>query len=296
MTAGKITAEFSGETYKYMKPGFGAGIGLVFLSVFIWVIGSGQATDAADYLTGSGCSVSNVGYLTELAKDYERLTGVKVFVRGGGSVVGIEDLRGGKVDFAASCRPKEIGDPEDVQFVQVAWDVLVFIVHKTNPVGNIALNEVRAVYSGDITNWKQLKGRDAAIKTFVSRPKKGLSGVEASTRSLVLNGKEPAASSHTYMVASTAIVEQMVENTPEGFATTGYSSGRKRNVKMLKVGGVSPTYNNIAGGRYQMKRPLFILMPRSPKPAVKRFVDYVLSREGQQFIKSQGVVPLMELK
>lgn len=69
--------------------------------------------------------------LIELAKDYERRTGVKVFARGGGSVVGIEDLRGGKVNFAAACRAKEAGDPNDLQFIQVAWDVLAFIVHKT---------------------------------------------------------------------------------------------------------------------------------------------------------------------
>jgi phosphate transport system substrate-binding protein len=280
-----------------MRLGAGARIiGVAFLSLDVWFIGNLQTALAADYLTGSGCSVSNVGYLTELAKDYERRRGVKVFVRGGGSVVGIEDLRSGKVDFAAACRAKEAGDPEDVEFVQVAWDVLVFIVHKTNPVGNITLDAVRAIYSGNVTNWKQLKGIDAPIKTYISRPKKGLSGVEASTRKMVLNGKDPVTSPHIYSVASTGIVEQMVEDTPEGFATTGYTSARKRNVKMLKVGGVAPTHKNIIGLRYPMKRPLFILVPRSPKPEVKKFVDYVLGKEGQEFIRSQGVVPLMDLK
>ena len=60
----------------------------------------------SESITGSGCSVSNVGYLQELAKEYERQTGVKVLVRGGGTVVGIEDVRTGKVDFAASCRKR----------------------------------------------------------------------------------------------------------------------------------------------------------------------------------------------
>jgi len=87
--------------------------GVVFILLVVWFGGNKPSALAADYLTGSGCSVSNVGYLNELAKDYEKRTGVKVFVRGGGSVVGIEDLRGGKVDFAAACRAKEAGDPED---------------------------------------------------------------------------------------------------------------------------------------------------------------------------------------
>jgi phosphate transport system substrate-binding protein len=247
------------------------------------------------YLTGSGCSVSNVGYLNELAKEYERQTGVKVFVRGGGSVVGIEDLRNAKVDFAASCRSREGGDPKDVQFIQVAWDVLVFIVHKSNPLDNISLESVRSIYSGNVTNWKELKGRDAPIKVFISRPRKGLSGVEASTMAMVLKGKSPKRSANTFFVASSGIVEQMVEETPEGFATTGYSSARKRGVKMLKVDGVAPTATNIVGGRYALKRPLYILISTHPTPEVRRFVDFVLSKAGQQFIRSQGVAPLRDL-
>src|SRR4030067_2660033 len=75
----------------------------------------------SEQLTGSGCSVSNAGYLTELAKDYEKLTGVKVLVRGGGSMLGIEDLRSDRVDFAASCRHRVEDDPEDIEFIQVVW-------------------------------------------------------------------------------------------------------------------------------------------------------------------------------
>ncbi len=251
---------------------------------------------SADYLTASGCSVSNIGYLTELAKEYERRSGVKVFVRGGGSVVGIEDLRSGKVDFAASCRSREKGDPNDVDFIQVAWDALVFIVHKSNPVRNMSLENARAIYAGRMTNWKELKGGDMAIKLFVSRPRQGLSGVEASTRQMILEGKNPAETPNTFVVASTGIVEQMVENTPEGFATTGFTSARKREVRMLKVDGVSPSVKNIVQGKYPLKRPLFILVPRQSKPAVTRFVDFALSKEGQTFIRSQGVVSLLDMK
>jgi phosphate transport system substrate-binding protein len=250
----------------------------------------------AEYLTASGCSVSNVGYLTELAREYERLTGIKVYVRGGGTLVGIEDLRGGKVDFAASCRQRTNDDPKDIQFVQVAWDALVFISHKTNPITNISLDDVRAIYDGRITNWKQITGIDARIKVFISRARKGLSGVEWSTKEMVLKGKDPVETPHTVSLASTAIVEQMVEDTPEGFATTGFSSARKRDVKILKVNGVAPTQKNIINGRYPLKRPLFILLPQKPKPETKKFLDFVLSKAGQRFISSQGVVSLLDIQ
>ena len=265
---------------------------LILLAVFFWESPSAHS----ESITGSGCSVSNVGYLQELTKEYERQTGVKVLVRGGGTVVGIEDVRTGRVDFAASCRKKSADDPAEVDFIQVAWDALAFIVHKSNPLNDISLDEVRAIYSGKITNWKQLKGKDSPIKIFISKTKKGLSGVEGSTRELVLKGKEVIETPHTMFLASTAIVEQMVEDTPGGFATTGFSSARKRDVKMLKVNGVSPDKKNMINNKYPLKRPLFLLVPRRAKPAVKNFIDFALSNKGQKFISSQGVVSLIDMK
>ncbi len=262
--------------------------------VYLWSTPS--PVIAADYLTGSGCSVSNIGYLTDLAKEYEKRTGVKVLVRGGGSVIGIEDLRNGKVDFAAACRPKTAADPEEVSFIQVAWDALVFIVHPSNSIKNITLEEARGIYEGRITDWRQLTGQKAPVKVFISRSKKGLSGVEASTKSLVLKNNEPAESDHTVFVASSGIVEQMVETTAEGFAATGYTSARKRAVRMLKLNGIYPTTKNIIQKKYPLKRPLYILIPKNPKPAVKKFVDFVLSKDGQQFIQSLNVISLLDIK
>lgn len=265
---------------------------LAFLSLYL--LSPSQAH--AQHLTASGCSVSNVGYLSDLVKDYEKETGVKVLVRGGGSVIGMEDLRNGKVDFAASCRGKVAGDPENIEFVEVARDALVFITHKSNPIENISLNDVRAIYSGKITNWKQLKGSDAPINVFVSRPIKGFSGVEASTNKMVLNNKEPVKTPNTIFLASTAIVEQMVEKTPWSFATTGFTSARKRDVKMIKVGNMTPTKETIASRKYPLNRPLFLLIARNSKPEVIRFVDFALSKKGQKLISSYGVVSLSDLK
>jgi phosphate transport system substrate-binding protein len=250
---------------------------------------------SGDYLTVSGCSVSNVGYLSALAHEYERRTGVKVFVRGGGSVVGIEDLKSGKVDFAASCRPKGADDPADIAYVQVAWDALVFVVHKSNPVNSVSLDEVRSIYAGKITNWRQLKGRDARVTVFFSKTKKGPSGVEASIKELVLGGKDPAETANTVFVASTGLVEQMVEENPAGFATTGITSARKRSVKMLQVNGIAPTTKAVIENRYPLKRPLFLLLPKNPRPEVRRFVDFALSNEGQRFIRSQNVVSMLDI-
>lgn len=254
----------------------------------------------SEQLTGSGCSVSNAGYLTELAKDYEKLTGVKMFVRGGGSIVGIEDLKSGRVDFAASCRHKLANDPEDqdIDFIQVAWDALAFIVHKSNPIDNITLDDVRAIYAGKITNWEQLNIGHNPITIFISKPHKspGLSGVDVSTRELVLNGHEPVETPNTIFLASSGIVEQMVEDTADGFATTGFSSARKRNVKMLKLNGVYPGKKNISNKTYPLVRPLFLLLPKNAKPGARKFVEFALSKKGQELLSSYGIVSLLDMK
>ncbi len=254
-----------------------------------------RAVQAADYLTGSGCSISKEGYLTDLAREYERRTGVKVYIRGGGSAAGIAELRAGKVDFAASCRPRDEQDPKDIEFVQVAWDALVFIVHPANPVINLSLDQIRAIYTGAVTNWKQLAGRDEPIAVFFSRSQHGLTGIEASLNAMVLKGAHPAPAPAITYLASTGIVEQMVEETAGGFAATGITSARKRRVKILQVNGVAPTKQAIMSGRYPFHRPLYILLSRSARPAVRKFVAFALSDIGQRFISSCNVLSLRDV-
>jgi len=131
---------------------------------------------------------------------------------------------------------------------------------------------------------------------FISKSRIGLSGVESSIKEMVLKGKDPVQTPQTTFLASTGIVEQTIENTPEGFATTGFPSAQNRAVNILKVDGVEPTTRTIRNNRYPLKRPLFLMVPQKPKPEVKKFVDFVLSKEGQMFISSRGVVSLLDLK
>lgn len=270
----------------------------ILLSLFLLLgfIFWNAASAFPESIIGSGCSVSKIGYLSELVKEYEMKTGAKVFVRGGGSVVGLEDLHSGRVDFATSCRNREPDDPEDIQFIQVAWDALVFITHKSNPIDNISPADIRSIYEGKTINWRQLKGNDMPIKIFLSKPQKGLSGVEASLEAMVLKGELSVKTKNTILLPSSGIVEQMVEKTPEGFATTGFSSARKRNLKMLNLDGISPTKENIIKNKYPFRRPLFILIHKNHKPEIKRFIDFILSKEGQQIISSQGAVSLLDIK
>jgi phosphate transport system substrate-binding protein len=267
----------------------------ILIILIALVVFAGTAA-SAESISGSGCSVSTVGYLVELAKEYERETGVTMLVRGGGSVVGLNDLHARRVDFAASCQSRSSSDPEDFEFITVAWDALVFIVHPSNPVSNVKYTDVRNIYEGMITNWKQLGGPDQQIKSFIST-EEGMGGIGESLSKMILEGKRPAQQRNSSMQASSAAIwEQLVEKTPEGFASTGFASARKRKVKMLAVNGVMPSKENIITGAYRLKRPLYLVVKKDAKPEVRRFIKFVLSRKGQALISSYGIPSLVDLK
>ena len=174
------------------------------------------AKASAETLIASGCSVSNFGYLNDLAREFERRKpGVQILVRGGGSLLGITELRGEKIDFAASCKSKGPSDPAEFAFVPVAWDALVFIVNKSNPVNSITPEQVRDIYDGKIDNWNTLGGRVEVIQSFVSTPE-GMGGIGEALAKYILNGRQITHQPNSVVMASSvAVWEQMVEKTPE---------------------------------------------------------------------------------
>lgn len=250
----------------------------------------------AEPLTASGCSISNIGYLADLVRDYEKQTGQKILVRGGGSYVGLTELGANRVDFAASCKSRGKEDPASLKFVPVAWDALVFIAHPDNPASNLTLQDIRDIYDGKITSWKALGGADLPLRAYISTPQ-GMAGVGETLTKYFLNDKWPQATGNSSMQsASVALWEQMVEKNPEGFASTGYDSAHKRKVKLLAVNGVAPTRANILSSKYPYKRPLYLVAPADAKPEVLKFFEFALSRKGQQLIASYGALPLAALK
>ncbi len=247
-------------------------------------------------ITGSGCSVSVPGYLAKLAKAYESETGVKIMVLGGGSVRGLTDLKEGRMDFAASCQSKTGGDPDDFEYITVAWDALVFITHRSNPVNSISPEQVRGIYEGKINNWKQLGGSDLKIVSIISTPV-GMGGIGEALSNYILQGGRPQQQTNSSLQSSSvAIWEQLVEEMREGFASTGFGSARKRSVKMLKVNGIAPTKESIISGRYPFRRPLFLVVRKNAKSEVRRFVQFVLSQKGQEFISACGMPSLADMK
>ncbi|MEF8792996.1 substrate-binding domain-containing protein [Thiohalorhabdus sp.] len=246
----------------------------------------------AKTLEWGGCGITKKAFVFALADAFEERNGTKIEIHGGGATHGIRGTESGEIHMGGSCRPRIAGHPkEDVRMVQVAWDALVAIVHPSNPIDNLSSQELRQIFRGNITNWKEVGGPDKFIVVgYRSAP---LSGVGYSFRELGFREKTgPGDFTAGVARKSSGPLEMAVEHLPNAFAITGVSSARKRDIKIIGIDGIEPSPENIASGDYPYYRPLYLTTPKDPDPAVKQFVEFALSDEGQRIIQEQKTVNL----
>jgi phosphate transport system substrate-binding protein len=250
-------------------------------------------------ITWAGCGISKNAFMNEMAAAYEKKTGVKVELLGGGATKGIRQVSNKEVQMGGTCRhviekDKSMMTHDEERRVElrpVAWDALVLMVHKDNPVENVSLDQLRKLYKGQITNWKQLGGKDAPIELYVRKGK--ISGVGRTLRELLFyNYEEEFVAKH--VKEETADLEKDMVTNPNGAGVTGISSARKLKgiAKILKLDGRDPSYENIRTGQYLLYRPLYIVSNLQEKnPEIKKFVAFVTGDEGKQIMRNVGTVP-----
>ena len=271
----------------------------LFRIVFICFVGiiftvNIQSAIAEETIQWAGCGISKKAFMSELSKAYTKKTGINVKLSGGGATKGIRNAAKGTIDIGGACRVslERHKKERDAFQIPVAWDALVAFVNKDNPVDSITFAQLNKIYLGKITNWKQLGGKNAPIELYVRRGK--MSGVGRTLRELVFANYDQNFKA-TYVVKSSGPVEKGVVKNKNGFGVSGISSAKKRNLKLLKLDGHAPTYENIKNGKYALYRPLYLVIKRGNKaPLVRDFIKYAVSREGQAIIRSQGTVPYAE--
>ena len=249
---------------------------------------------ADEVLQWAGCGITKKAFMAELAKAYTLKTGIEVKLSGGGATKGIRSAAKGVIHIGGACRVSLDKHPEerDAFQIPVAWDALVPFVHTNNPVNNVTFKQLRDIYLGKITNWKQLGGNNAPIDLYVRRGK--LSGVGRTLRELVFANYDQNFKA-TFVVKSSGPVEKGVAKNINGFGVSGISSAKKRKLKLLKLDGTEPTYDNIKNGSFALYRPLYLVIKRGDKSDfVRNFIKFAVSKEGQNIIRKQGTVPYSE--
>ena len=268
-------------------------LALTIGSVFA-VTGAWAASKPLNVITWAGCGITKKAFMQELAREYEKRTGIKIELAGGGATKGIRKAAAGEIDIGGACRTSLGDHPEErrAHQIPVAWDALVVIVHKDNPVSNITFKQLQQVYRGEITNWKQLGGSDAPIDLYVRRGK--LSGVGRTLRELVFHNFDQEFKAD-YVMKSSGPLEKGIMKNPNGIGVTGISSAKRRKVKILELDGHAPSYENIKSGNYVLYRPLYLVTKLGARNTPGRdFIRFAVSLEGQEIIRRQGTVPYAE--
>lgn len=221
----------------------------------------------------------------ELAKYFmQQYPKVSIEVQGGGSSVGIKSAIQGIVDIGTSSR--ELTEDESKQLsskgwqeIKIAEDGIAVIVHKSNPVSNLTIDQIRDIFSGKIKNWKEVGGKDAKI-VVVTREEG--SGTRGAFEEIVM-GKSAKITDSAIVQPSTGAVKTTVSQDENsiGYISLGVLDST---VKGIKVEGVEPTEKNVKLGKYKIKRPFLFLVSKNPSKVTKAFVDFVLSDEGQAIV------------
>ncbi len=273
---------------------------ITFFTVFMLMfLTSGMVTAATKTLTWAGCGISKKAFMKELSVAFEKKTGVKILLKGGGATRGIREVASRKRDLGGSCRytlenPKTLttdSRERRVKMDPVAWDALVVLVHKSNPVNDISMDNIKKVFTGKITNWKQLGGNDAPIQLFYRKGK--ISGVGRTIRELIFANYAQEFTKKATIVKSSGPLEKGIQGKAiNGFGISGISSARKRKVKILSIEGKKPTYDNIKNGSYLLYRPLFLVTHLQNKdPDVRAFSNFAHSKEAEEIMRKGGTVP-----
>ncbi|MBU0482725.1 MAG: extracellular solute-binding protein [Proteobacteria bacterium] len=275
-------------------------IGKVMMAVLLLGIFCGTAT-AAEMMKWTGCGITKIAFMAEAADAYKKKTGVVISLSGGGATKGIRAANSGEVDMGGNCRPSLPGkfpaEEGEVYLTVVAWDALVPIVQKDNPVDSITTENLKKVLQGEITNWKDLGGPDQKI-LLVTRTGK-TNGVGYMARKIIFNDPDVDFAADALVLKSTGPVENKIKSDVTAFGLTGFSSAKKRvdsgeSMKILAVDGHKADAASIASGSYSTFRPLFISTKGKPAGEVKAFLDWLLSDEGQGVVEAAGTASVRQ--
>lgn len=223
---------------------------------------------------------------------------VAIQVTGGGSGTGISAIINGSTDICNSSRPLKQSEMDKLKDrygsfgieIPCAKDGITVFLHASSPVKELSVKQLSGIYSGKITNWKEVGGPDAKIKLY---GRENSSGTYVFFKDNVVKA-DYAASCQT--LPGTAAVVNAVKNDKFGIGYGGaaYAAGVKHcNVKKDdKSTAYSPTPENIKAGTYPITRYLYMYMTNRPTGEIKKYVDWILSPEGQKLVVEVGYFPV----
>ncbi len=220
-------------------------------------------------------------------------------VTGGGSGVGFAALINGSTDICEASRPIKPGEVDKLKQrfnttgveIPVARDGLAVYLHAENPVSELSIEQLKKIYLGTITNWKEVGGPDQRIIMY---GRENSSGTYTYFKDEVLKGKDFAAQTQT--LPGTAAVVNAVAKDKFGIGYGGAAYAKGVKYAKLKKDDASPAFEpnleTVRSGDYPLSRFLFWYLRNKPQGDIKKLVDFVLSDKGQEVVTQVGYFPV----
>ena len=269
--------------------------------------------------------------IEQAALDFKKThSNVKFVIGGGGSSHGVKSVATGEVLLGLASRAikdKETEKWNDLVPVKIGLDGIAVIVNSKNPVKKVTKQQIQDIYTGKITNWKEVGGKNARI-SLISKEEgrstlelflkyfeleaqeigKGKSAVMAHRKKpkevkKEENGeivKEPAEEfskvtakligPNREAIAAVSVKSNVIAYVSVGTAQEVAAKGGR--IRLLKLDGVVATVNNVANETYPLRRPLNVITKGQARGSVKEFIDFLTSEQGQKIVSSLEFVPV----
>ena len=189
----------------------------------------------------------------------------------------------------------------DIRMEPFATDALVFVVNANNPVDSLTLEQLQGIYTGKITNWKEVGGDDLEIVPFQRNAE---SGSQVLMNKLVMGDLQMMDAPEGYMLSEMGTLMEAVKSYDNSASAIGYSvyyyahdMEMADGLKLLKIDGVAPSADTIRSEEYPFRNPYFVVMaadtPENSPTAI--LYNWILSEEGQKLVDRQGYVSILEV-
>ena len=181
-------------------------------------------------------------------------------------------------------------------FTPIGDEAFVFFTHKDNPVDSLTIEQVKGIYSGEITNWKEVGGKNVPIKAY---QRNSGSGSQSMMERFMGDTPLMTPPKHQIQDLMSGIIDRVTDyqnrNSAIGFSYRYYLTGimANPNVKILKINGIAPTNENVRNGSYPIRTPIYaVTYEGNPNENVDILIDWVLGPQGQELLEKSGYVGL----
>ncbi len=232
--------------------------------------------------------------MAEIAKKYEQThPDIRIDVQTGGSTRGVTDARSGVAQIGMVSRALK-PDEADLTAHTIALDGISMIIHRDNPIKSLTDQQIKDIYTGKITNWKQVDGEDKLIQ--VVNKAEGRSTLELFTHYFNLENRDIQAD--VVIGDNQQGIKTVAANpTAIGYVSIGTAEFEVTNntpIRLLPISGIEASLDNVKNGSFPLSRPLNLVTKGQPTPTAQSLIDFAQSAESKDLTLAQFFVPVVD--